>query len=171
MFNAGDLSDLSDDGFGSEEEKPPRPRSGKEARKARSAKIRSAANKDENDVPDSDFYNLQRRVDRMEASIAPLANKIDSVLVSLGADKDSRKLKKKDMENMFDQILSSNEGELFVYRGFRKYRKGHFVSYSRKSVTLGFFNKKFQFGGWENVRYSRKFVISESGTSENLCTF
>ena len=47
---------------------------------------------------------------------------------------------------------------------------GHFVRYSRKSVTLGGFNAKFQFGHCQNVRYSRKFVISESGTSENLCT-
>ena len=46
---------------------------------------------------------------------------------------------------------------------------GHFVRYSRKSVTLGFFNAKFQFGDRQNVRYSRKSVISESGTSENLC--
>ena len=48
---------------------------------------------------------------------------------------------------------------------------GHFVRYSRKSVTLGFFNGKFQFGDRQNIRYSRKSVISESGTSENLCTY
>ena len=48
---------------------------------------------------------------------------------------------------------------------------GHFVRYSRKSVTLGFFNGKFQIGNFQNVRYSRKSVISESGTSENLCIF
>ena len=35
-------------------------------------------------------------------------------------------------------------------------------------ITLGFFKAKFQFGDCKNVRYSRKFVISESGTSENL---
>ena len=47
---------------------------------------------------------------------------------------------------------------------------GHFVRYSRKSVTLDIFNVNFQFGDCQNVRYSRKSVISESGTSENLCT-
>ena len=48
---------------------------------------------------------------------------------------------------------------------------GHFVRYSRKSVTLDIFNVKFQFGDCQNVRYSRKkSVISESGTSENLCS-
>ena len=47
---------------------------------------------------------------------------------------------------------------------------GHFVRYSRKSVTLDIFNVKFQFGDCQNVCYSRKSVISESGTSENLCT-
>ena len=42
---------------------------------------------------------------------------------------------------------------------------GHFVPYSRKYVTLGIFNGKFQFGDCQNAFYSRK-----SGTSENLCT-
>ena len=46
---------------------------------------------------------------------------------------------------------------------------GHFVRYSRKSVTLDFFNVKFQFGDCQNVRYFRKSIIAESGTSENLC--
>ena len=38
-----------------------------------------------------------------------------------------------------------------------------------KSVTLDFFNAKSQFEDCQNVSYSRKSVISESGTSENLC--
>ena len=46
---------------------------------------------------------------------------------------------------------------------------GHFALYSRKSVTLDFFHAKFQFGDCQKVRYSRKSVISESGTPENLC--
>ena len=46
----------------------------------------------------------------------------------------------------------------------------HFVRYSRKFVTLDFFNVKFLFGDRQNVHYSRKSRISESGTSENLCT-
>ena len=45
----------------------------------------------------------------------------------------------------------------------------HFVRYSRKSVTLDFFNAKIQFEDCQNVRYSQKSVISKSGTSENLC--
>ena len=51
---------------------------------------------------------MQRRVDRMEGSIAPLASKIDVVLAKLGADK---KVTKKDMEKMFDQILNSEDGK------------------------------------------------------------
>ena len=43
----------------------------------------------------------------------------------------------------------------------------HFVRYSRKSITLHFFNAKFQFGDCRNVRYSRKSVISESGTVDS----
>ena len=46
---------------------------------------------------------------------------------------------------------------------------GHFVRYFRKSITLGLFNGKFQFGNCQNVHYSRKSVISVSGTCENLC--
>ena len=46
---------------------------------------------------------------------------------------------------------------------------GHFVPSLPESVTLGFFNAKSQFGYCQNVHYSRKSVISESGTSENLC--
>ena len=44
----------------------------------------------------------------MEGSIAPLASKIDVVLAKLGADK---KVTKKDMEKMFDQILNSEDGK------------------------------------------------------------
>ena len=43
---------------------------------------------------------------------------------------------------------------------------GYFFGYSRKSATLDFFNAKTQFGDCQN---SQNF-ISESGTSENLCT-
>ena len=49
----------------------------------------------------------------MESSIAPLANKIDDVLKKLGvasAD-DEKKLSKAQMENIFDNILSSDDGE------------------------------------------------------------
>ena len=51
------------------------------------------------------------------------------------------------------------------YRGFRKY----LIQKYRKSVTLGFFNAKSQFGDYQNVPYSQKSLISESGTSKNLC--
>ena len=48
----------------------------------------------------------------MESSIAPLATKIDVVLNRLGAsDPTEKKLKKADMERMFDQILQSDDGE------------------------------------------------------------
>ena len=55
---------------------------------------------------------MNRRVDRMESSIAPLANKIDVVLNRMGVqDPTEKKLSKRDMENMFDQILQSEDGE------------------------------------------------------------
>ena len=61
-----------------------------------------------------------------------------------------------------------NDTEVFGSTG--SVGDGHFVRYSRKSVTLGFFNAKSQFGDRQNVSYSRKSVIPESSTSENLCT-
>ena len=48
----------------------------------------------------------------MEESIAPLATKLDIVMAKLGADK---KYTKKDMENMFDQILSGDQEGKFAF--------------------------------------------------------
>ena len=45
----------------------------------------------------------------------------------------------------------------------------HFVRYSLKSVSLDFLNAKSKFDDCRNVLYSRKSIISEFGTSENLC--
>ena len=61
----------------------------------------------------------------------------------------------------------------YKYRGFRKY----WISWGLPFFLLIqeipyfglFFNAKFQFDDSQNVRYSQKFGISESGTSENLC--
>lgn len=82
-----------------------RPKTGKEARKMRSAKIKADAI---NDAPvyDDDFYRLQGRVDRMESSISPLAHKIDVVLSRLDSVYKKRKLKKDDMEKIFEGIVS-----------------------------------------------------------------
>ncbi len=57
--------------------------SGREARRFRSARIRSAAAKaDANDpVEEDDYYRLVGQVDKMEVSIAPLAQRIDSILL------------------------------------------------------------------------------------------
>ena len=41
-----------------------------------------------------------------------------------------------------------------VFGSNRSVGDGHFVRYSRKSVTLGFFNAKSQFGDYQNVSYS-----------------
>lgn len=57
IFDEDEGSDIEEVAFGSDDEDVPRrPRSGKEARKARSARIRSAMSKDTDPVPDSDFY-------------------------------------------------------------------------------------------------------------------
>ncbi|TRY80381.1 hypothetical protein TCAL_04863 [Tigriopus californicus] len=102
-------SDDDDLGFESDEEIQA-PRSGREARRARSARIRS--NLEDQSVPDNEFYQLVGRVDRMESSIAPLASKIDIVMARFGASNPAeKKLKKADMERMFDQILQSDNDD------------------------------------------------------------
>lgn len=101
---------------------------GKEARKLRSARIKEEI---ESEAPayDDDFYKwttigekipflfcffsrLQGRVDRMEGSIAPLAHKIDIVLSRLDSVFKKRKLKKEDLEKIFNGIVSNEEGML-----------------------------------------------------------
>ena len=68
---------------------------------------------------------------------------------------------------LYPEIISISNTEVFGSTG--SVGTGHFVRYSRKSVTLDILNVKFHFGDCRNERYSRKSVISESGTSENLC--
>jgi len=50
----------------------------------------------------------------MEASIAPLATSIDNVLAKLGVENpnEQRKFTKKEMENMFDQMMKADEGSV-----------------------------------------------------------
>ena len=59
------------------------------------------------------------------------------------------------------------------YRGFRNHRVRwgwpFCPLFPGNPLLWTFFNGKFQFGDCKNVCYSQKSVISESGTSKNLC--
>ena len=57
---------------------------------------------------------MVRRVDRMEVSIAPIANKLDAILHKMGDNNgEEKKLRKGDMEKMFDNILQGDNGKLY----------------------------------------------------------
>ena len=56
------------------------------------------------------FNRLQGRVDRMENSIQPLSMKIDFVLLRLDEVFKKRKLKKDDMEKIFEGIIGNSSG-------------------------------------------------------------
>ncbi len=87
-----------------------RPTTGKEARRLRSAKIIADL---ENSSPifDEDFHKVQSRVDRMEISISPLSQKIDIVLSRLDSVFKKRKLKKNDMEKIFEGIVGNSDAD------------------------------------------------------------
>ena len=53
------------------------------------------------------FHRLQGRVDRMENSIQPMSHKIDLVLSRIDGMFKKRKLKKTDMEKIFEGITNS----------------------------------------------------------------
>ena len=109
---------------------PARPLTGKEARRMRSAKVKTEV-ENNNPIYDDDFYKyelflmqgcvilmrefpvifrLQGRVDRMENSIQPLSMKIDIVLSRLDEVFKKRKLKKDDMEKIFQGIIGDSSG-------------------------------------------------------------
>ena len=56
-------------------------------------------------------FRLQGRVDKMESSITPMSHKIDIVLARLDGMFKKRKLKKEDMEKIFEGIVGNSEGE------------------------------------------------------------
>ena len=69
------------------------------------------------------FFSLSTRVDQMESSIIPLGHKIDYMLARLDSVFKERKLKKNDMEKIFEGIVSNDEG---LIKWFQK-KNSHFV--------------------------------------------
>ena len=56
------------------------------------------------------LFSLARRVDRMETAIIPLGYNLDKVLEKLNNVNKDRKIKRKDMENIFDDIVKGEDG-------------------------------------------------------------
>ena len=103
-----------------------RPKSGRAGRQLRSAKI-LAEIRAENQVLDSDFYklvilsclidannyfvsSLNHRVDKMEITLVPLSYNLDMVLKRLESVFKDRKLRKQDLEKIFDSIVKNDDG-------------------------------------------------------------
>lgn len=89
-----------------------RPRSGKEARELRSARIRSAAGRGGGAVggiSGEEFGMLGRRVDRMEHSIGSIVSKIDAVLHKLEGMEKGKAKRKATMGKILSKI-TENDG-------------------------------------------------------------
>lgn len=71
------------------------------------------------------FHSLNLRVGRIESAIIPLTHNLDLVLGRLDQVFKERKLRKKDMENIFDSIVKDDAGIIiFVEKNI-----GAFTSY------------------------------------------
>jgi len=84
-----------------------RPMSGKEARQARSARIR-AAHEGKKPLDANRFYELTERMSKMEATIAPILGKLDTIL---GRIDDAKRMKKQKKEAMASLITTIEEDE------------------------------------------------------------
>lgn len=89
-----------------------RPRSGKEARSARSARIRSDASRRQSmasgGVSGEEFQVLGRRVDRMEHSVGSIVSKIDAVLAKLETMEKGRAKRKATMSKILGTITEDD---------------------------------------------------------------
>ena len=62
------------------------------------------------------FYSLSRRVDSMQSAIIPLSVNLDKVLEKLNGTGKDKKIKRKDMENIFDDIVKGEAGKfIFIF--------------------------------------------------------
>ena len=60
-------------------------------------------------------YSLSRRVDSMQSAIIPLSVNLDKVLEKLNGTGKDKKIKRKDMENIFDDIVKGEAGKTIFY--------------------------------------------------------
>ena len=57
------------------------------------------------------LFRLEDRVDRMELTLVPLAYNLDAVLKRLDGVSSERKLRKKDLEQIFENIMADESGK------------------------------------------------------------
>eukprot|EP00094_Tigriopus_californicus_P009732 TCALIF_09381-PA protein Name:"Similar to PKD2 Polycystin-2 (Bos taurus)" AED:0.09 eAED:0.09 QI:23/1/1/1/0.9/0.90/11/108/699 len=110
-----EILDALDDESEEEEtiENEPRPKSGKEARALRSARIKSAAaggrpKSAQGNVGGEQFGVLCRRVDRMEHSIGSIVTKIDAVLIKLESMEKGKTKRKATMSKILGAITEDD---------------------------------------------------------------
>ena len=62
-------------------------------------------------------YNsrLSHRIDSMETAIIPLSVNLDKVLEKLNGVNKDKKIRRKDMENIFDDIVKGEAGRYLTY--------------------------------------------------------
>lgn len=87
-----------------------RPKSGKSCRQRRASRRRSEILAREK-VLDKDFYDLEKRINTMEAAIISTALSLDEVLEKLNKDEKDHKIGRKEMENIFDNIVNNGDDE------------------------------------------------------------
>eukprot|EP00095_Tigriopus_kingsejongensis_P002369 maker-scaffold579_size130606-snap-gene-0.31 protein:Tk02369 transcript:maker-scaffold579_size130606-snap-gene-0.31-mRNA-1 annotation:"pkd2 " len=105
LEDESDMEDMIDE--------DPRPKSGKEARALRSARIRSAATGERprtatGNVGGEQFGVLCRRVDRMEHSIGSIVTKIDAVLIKLESMEKGKTKRKATMSKILGAITEDD---------------------------------------------------------------
>ena len=56
------------------------------------------------------YFSLSRKIDRMETAIIPLNVNLDKALEKLNSVSKEKKIRRKDMENIFDDIVKGEDG-------------------------------------------------------------
>ena len=62
------------------------------------------------------FYSLAHRIDRMQSAIIPLSVNLDKVMEKLNGTSKDKKIRRKDMENIFDDIVQGQSGNNTLFR-------------------------------------------------------
>merc|ERR1719433_549885 len=104
MLDDEDLSDSDDSEAGTIS----RPMSGKEARQARSARIRAAL-AGKQPLEANRFYGLTERMSKMEATIGPIVTKLDSILNKIDDAKRIKMKKKETMQRLIENIEDDDQ--------------------------------------------------------------
>ena len=56
------------------------------------------------------YFRLAHRIDGMQAAVIPLSVNLDKILDKLNGTNKDKKIRRKDMENIFDDIVNGEAG-------------------------------------------------------------